>query len=48
MFLMMVVDGNGQSQITCVFVTVLETEESMTKMVEVFKLHNQLGSPLKF
>ena len=24
----------------CVFITVLETEESMTKMVEVFKLHN--------
>ena len=40
MYLMMVVDGNGQSEIVCVFITVLETEESMTKMVEVFKLHN--------
>ena len=39
-YLMMVVDGNGQSEIVCVFITVLETEESMTKMVEVFKLHN--------
>ena len=39
-YLMMVVDGNGQSEIVCVFVTVLETEESMNKMVEVFKLHN--------
>ena len=37
---MMVVDGNGQSEIVYVFVTVLETEESMNKMVEVFKLHN--------
>ena len=35
-YLMMVVDGNGQSEIVCVFVTVLETEESMNKMVEVF------------
>ena len=39
-YLMMVVDGNGQSEIVCSFVTVLETNESMTKMVEVFKLHN--------
>ena len=37
-YLMMVVDGNGQSEIVCVFVTVLETEESMIKMVEFFKL----------
>ena len=39
-YLMMVIDGNGQSEIVCAFVTVLETDESMTKMVEVFKLHN--------
>ena len=39
-YLMMVVDGNGQSEIVCVFITVLETKESMTKMVEIFKLHN--------
>ena len=39
-YLMMVVDGNGQSEIVCAFVTVLETEESMTKMVEVFKSQN--------
>ena len=35
-----VVDGNGQSEIVCAFVTVLETEESMGKMIQVFKSHN--------
>ena len=39
-YLMMVVDGNGHSEIVCVFVTVLETEQSMTKMIQVFKVHN--------
>ena len=39
-YLMMVVDGNGQSEIVCSFVTVLETEESMSKMIQVFKSHN--------
>ena len=39
-YLMMVVDGNGQSEIVCAFVTVLETEESMGKMIQVFKSHN--------
>jgi len=36
-YLMMVVVRNGQSEIVCAFVTVLETEESMRKMVQVFK-----------
>jgi len=36
-YLMMVVVGNGQSEIVC---TVLETEESMRKMIQVFKSHN--------
>jgi len=38
-YLMMVVDGNGQREIMCAFVTVLETEESMRKMIQVFKSH---------
>jgi len=39
-YLMMVVDGNGQSEIVCAFVTVLETEESMRKMMHVFKSYS--------
>jgi len=39
-YLMMVVDGNGQSEIVCAFVTVLETEESMGKMIQIFKSNN--------
>ena len=39
-YLMMVVDGNGNSETVCTFVTVLENEQSMTRMIQVFKLHN--------
>ena len=35
-------------EIVCVFITVLETKESMTKMVEVLNYTIQLGSPLEF
>jgi len=44
-YLMMVVDGNGQSEIVCAFVTVLETEESMRKFSSPTI---QLGFPQEF
>ncbi len=40
LYLMMIVDSNGQSEIIATFLTVLETEKAITKMVQVFKTHN--------
>ena len=40
LYLMMIVDGNGQSEIIATFLTVFETEDAITKMVETFKSHN--------
>ena len=36
-YLMMCIDGNGQGEIVLVFLTAIETEESITKMVQAFK-----------
>lgn len=39
-YLMLVVDSNGQSEIVGVFLTALETEEANSKMLQAFKAHN--------
>ena len=40
LYLMMIVDSNGQSEIIATFLTVFETEGAITKMVETFRSHN--------
>ena len=40
LYLMIVVDSNGQSEIVGVFITALETEEAISKMVQAFKDQN--------
>ena len=37
---MLVVDCNGQSEIVASFLTAIETEEAITKMVQMFKTYN--------
>lgn len=39
-FLQLIVDGNGESEIVSVFVVVSEDANTMTELVEVFKKHN--------
>ena len=39
-YLMMCIDGNGQGEIVLVFLTAVETEESIAKMVQAFKKLN--------
>ena len=34
------IDGNGQSEIVMLFITALETEDAISKMVETFKMCN--------
>ena len=40
LYLMIVLDGNGQSKIVAVFLTSLETEVAISKMIKAFKSHN--------
>ena len=40
LYLLMVIDGNGQSEIVASFLSTLETEEAITKMIQAFKIHN--------
>ena len=40
LYLLLVVDSNGHSEIVATFLTTLETEEAITKMVQVFKTNN--------
>ncbi len=40
LYLMIVLDSNGQSEIVAAFLTSVETELAITKMVKAFKLHN--------
>ena len=39
-YLMLCIDGNGQSEIVACCVTSLETEDGMTAMANAFKKHN--------
>ena len=46
-YLMKCIDGNGQGEIVPVFITSVETEESITKMVQAFKAVNPQWSETK-
>ena len=37
---MMCIDGNGQSEIVLMFLTMMEIQEAITKMVQTFKCTN--------
>ena len=45
--LILAIDGNGQSEIVSVFVTAIETETVITKMVQAFKANNPQWSRTK-
>ena len=47
LYLMLIIDGNGQSEIVAAFLTTLETRETITAMVQAFKLHNPNWSHTK-
>ncbi len=47
LYSMIVVDSNGQIEIVGVFLTALETEEAIGKMVRAFKAHNPSWSSTK-
>ena len=40
LYLMIVLDSNGQSEIVAVFLTSIETSVAISKMVKAFKAHN--------
>lgn len=47
MYVFLAVDGNGQSEIIGIFITSLETEEAITKMVQAFKSSNSCWAMTK-
>ena len=47
LYLMLIIDSNGQSEIIGVFLTALETQEAIGKMVQVFKSENPRWSCTK-
>ena len=40
LYLVMFIDGNGQGEVVLMFLTTIETEEAITKMVQTFKHTN--------
>ena len=40
LYLMMVIDGNGQSEIVAMFLTLVETKQAITNMIHAFKEAN--------
>ena len=40
LYLILIVDGNGQSEIVGLYLTSLETREAISEMVRWFKIHN--------
>ena len=40
LYVLMVVDGNGESEIVCLWLTQFEDKETITKLVEEFKKYN--------
>ena len=40
LYLMMCIDGNGQDETVLMFLTMMEIEEAITKMVQTFKCTN--------
>lgn len=47
LYLMIVVDSNGQSEIVGVFITALETKEAIRNMVQAFKAQSPSWSSTK-
>ena len=43
LYILLTVDGNGQSEIIGIFITLLETEEAILKMIQVFRLITPAG-----
>ena len=48
LYLMLVTDGNGESQVVMTCLTVTETEEAITQMIKTFKTHNPEWKNVKF
>ncbi|XP_055957380.1 uncharacterized protein LOC130010441 [Patella vulgata] len=46
-FLQLIVDGNGESEIVCVYIVVSEFAETMTKLVQIFKNENKAWEKTK-
>ncbi|XP_071527088.1 zinc finger SWIM domain-containing protein 3-like [Panulirus ornatus] len=46
-YLQLAVDGNGESEIVCVFVVVTEDTETMSALVDMFKSHNHNWEKIK-
>ena len=40
LYVLMIVDGNGESEIVCLWLTQFEDKETITKLVQEFKKHN--------
>ena len=40
LYIMLVEDGNGQSEIVAAFMVLQETDSTISKMVDLFKKHN--------
>ena len=40
LYLILIVDGNGQSEIVGLYLTSLETRKAISEMVGLFKIHN--------
>ena len=47
-YIMLVEDRNGQSEVVATFLLIEETEESLKSMVNVFKNTIQTGKPLMY
>ena len=48
LYLIFIVDSNGQSEIVGVFLTVIETHEAITRMVGAFKIATLSCHPLRW
>ena len=40
LYVLMIVDGNGESEIVCLWLTQFEDKETITELVQEFKKHN--------
>ena len=48
LYVMLCVDGNGASQLAMICLTVSETQETITKMIQTFKKHNPAWQQVRF
>ena len=44
LYVLMIVDGNGESEIVCLWLTQFEDKETITELVQEFKKHNSSWS----